>query len=274
MAYTQQESYWPTPNSTRKVYVNNWVAQGWTPQSNYTLGEINVRAYRVGYPGTIYVQIKAVDGDGLPTGPVLSSGSFNGNDVTINSGGQSCYAELTPFAVSNGVTYAIILYGVIGDANNCLVWKTKSAGDYDGGILSTSNNGINWSATSDDGTFQAYSTPMILIVGSSGGILTLSGSLLIEKIDELEGTISGELSLSGLLTISSAIELEGIISGQSILYGNIIQRFWINNRPNDYDPEKVYDEETSSWIDKDGRGGSRFQHKVVVVNDLGEIFVS
>jgi hypothetical protein len=276
MAYTNQINYWPTPNATQNIYGENWVAQSFIPSFNYSIGEIGFRAYRVGSPGvTCNVEIRTANEDGTPTSNVLTSGSFNGNNITQSTGGEEVLCEVTPYSLTSGVKYAIVISAPNGNSTNRIVWKTKSPGDYADGILSTSSNsGSNWSGTSQDGPFKVYSLPNVLLSGSSVGTSNLLGSLEIKTAIIIQGNLAGELVLSGELTISSVFLLSGAISGQSVLYGTIVQRFWIDNRPNNYDPDKVYDEETSSWVDKDGRGGSRFQNRVIVINDIGEIFVS
>lgn len=44
------------------------------------------------------------------------------------------------------------------------------------------------------------------------------------------------------------------------------------NRPFYYNPDLVWDEETTAWITNDARGGGRYQGQIVVVSDQGYVY--
>jgi hypothetical protein len=108
--------------------------------------------YKAGDPGTLHIYIRAVDGDGKPTGDNLATGSRESTDVTTDSGGAWYYWDLGAGApLTNGVQYSILIHA---DATD-YAWR------YDTGLA-----GINgyWQTlttfnkyTSDAEMFETYS---------------------------------------------------------------------------------------------------------------------
>ena len=67
----------------------NWRAQTFTVgASGHTITSVKLWLYRAGSPGTITVGIRAVDANGHPTGPDLTSGTTNGNTLTTDPFGE------------------------------------------------------------------------------------------------------------------------------------------------------------------------------------------
>lgn len=134
---------------------------------------------------------------------------------------------------------------------------------------------------------------IIEMSGSSAGISGADGNLLL-LFAFLSGSSAGQSSASGNLTITF-ISLSGSSAGQSGADGDIFVLVplsgssgavcsptaklaivyyteWINDRPDYYDPDSVWDEETKSWIANDARSGGRYNNRMVVMNDQGEIY--
>lgn len=49
---------------------------------------------------------------------------------------------------------------------------------------------------------------------------------------------------------------------------------WPTGRPEDYNPDKSWDEETGVWITSDSRGGGKYKQQLVVINDRGDVYFS
>lgn len=90
---------------------------------NYFISYVIIKAYRVLSPGTVNVSIRLTDGSGYPTGSDLSTGSFNGNDLTTAVGGQFLEVSMTSYELQKDTQYAIILSAPGADANNKLRWR-------------------------------------------------------------------------------------------------------------------------------------------------------
>lgn len=47
---------------------------------------------------------------------------------------------------------------------------------------------------------------------------------------------------------------------------------WPEVRPESYDADLVWDEESGTWISSDARGGSWYQLQILVISDQGKIY--
>lgn len=146
--HRQFESYDEGENSDFNTYGVNWWCQSFTPAVAHKINSVKFKMWRSGLPGTITVEIKAADASHFPTGPVLCSGTFNGNTLTTVTPGA--WYEITLGAgadLSEGVEYTIEIKATDGDASKLIKLRGNSVGLYLGGQAAyTLNSGGSWTA--------------------------------------------------------------------------------------------------------------------------------
>lgn len=219
---TSEEEYmfeeWGDPSVAKYEYYNTgdddyiyiadteYVAQTFTPSISHYINIVKIKAFRVGSPGNITVSITAVDGDGKPTGPDLSTGTFNGDIITTDSGGEWISIGMSEYLIESSTQYAIVVKALEGDATNWLAWLVDYSGSssytggegwwYDGDIWDNEGDVFDmmfeeWGSTSPTEKYENYSSDLtygVLDVDSittdSGGewiTITLSYSLLVSS---------------------------------------------------------------------------------------------
>lgn len=120
-------------NSASSNYTPYNNAQTWTATDDLSLSKISMSIYRVGNPGTIIMELLSTSG-GTP-GSVLASGTYNGNLITTDTGGE--YATVTmasAYTVASGTQYVASLV-VGGDASNKIVNRMNTGNPYSGGTM-------------------------------------------------------------------------------------------------------------------------------------------
>lgn len=261
MAYTQQETYWGTPNAVSDIYGNNWSAMTWITQSAYTITQVDIRIYRVGSPGIVTVSIKATDVNGKPTSDDLVFNTFNGDDVTTGTGGETWSIPFSGYALNNSTNYAIVVRASNGTSTNKIVWKVRTGNPYATGALTTSTDGgSTWAAPGTvDAAFTTYST---VASNYDEGTVVVTGT----------GIVSLSVEIGGLAYSEGIIVVSAIISTLLTVEVSFINK-WLKDRPEDYDSTLVYDEEITDWITNDGRGGGRFQNRILIIDELGNVYV-
>ena len=202
-----------------------WCAQTFTPSFGHTITSVKLRLYRIGSPGTIYVDIKGTDGSGHPTGSVLCSGSINGNNLTTDSAGA--WYEIT-LGVGTEL-YASTRYAIIvraPDANGeeqFVVWKGDATSPtYSGGNKEFSDTaGASWNTETWDMMFEEWGDPISVSYEITGLEPSQAYQIWIDgSYDHDETTdASGTLTWTGHdLDTSHSIDIkygEGIILGVS-----------------------------------------------------------
>jgi hypothetical protein len=124
----------------------------------FTVSSIDLPVLRVNafaHPGTVAIEIYAVDGDGHPTGSALSSGSFNGEVRPLNGSPHDfddidINVALTPVDLSSGVTYALVM---TPEASS-ITWYGTTSGYPDGVAIRKPVGG--WENTSNDLGFRLW----------------------------------------------------------------------------------------------------------------------
>ena len=89
-----------------------------------TLTSIHIRGYRVGNPGTVTLNIHNVDGESMPTGGPISTGSFNGNEIGTEM--QTIEVSMTPVVLSASTMYILTVSAGEGDIENHFGWGTST----------------------------------------------------------------------------------------------------------------------------------------------------
>ncbi|GAI73444.1 unnamed protein product, partial [marine sediment metagenome] len=119
---------------------------------------------KVGTPGTLTVEIRAVGLEGKPVGPALTSGTLDGTTITGTSRETAEWETITldtPVWLYAGLKYAIVCHGTGTSISNCIKWNYNTANPYlKGGLISSSDAGATWTAesVSMDLTFREYGT--------------------------------------------------------------------------------------------------------------------
>lgn len=117
------------------------VSQSRFPQSSATITTLKLRLRRRGAPGTFYVDIHAADAQHKPTGPVLASGSINGNTLTTVTWGLWYEIDLgAGFTPTAGQEYCTVGYILAGNATNYVDWRGSPAGMYVNGYCCYSDD--------------------------------------------------------------------------------------------------------------------------------------
>jgi hypothetical protein len=96
------------PIEEGRIYAVMCFAYPYQPGLNYWLDRVEFIAGEG--TGTVSIEIRADDGSGYPTGPVLASGSYEQVDTMSWQG-----ADLSPCVfVEQGVTYWVVLQPIVG----------------------------------------------------------------------------------------------------------------------------------------------------------------
>lgn len=158
------------------VYGTTWEAQTFTPSTAHKITSVKLKLYRQGSPGTLTVSIRATDGEGLPTGEDLCSGTTNGN--TLPLGSPYTWREITlgdGADLSADTKYAIVARAPAGDVTNTVFWRADiSSPTYEGGnFASSTDSGDSWTGnTSYDFMFEDWGEAIAPpVVGRSFGFI-------------------------------------------------------------------------------------------------------
>lgn len=129
---------------------------------NYNITSTKWKIWKTGSPGTITAVLKAVDGDGLPTGSDLSTGTYAGNTLTASSAGEVIEISMSSYEMQETTQYAIYLKATDGDSSNKIGSKFNYQGNpYSGGTwIATSSGDGGWGiqSSTSDFYFEVYGT--------------------------------------------------------------------------------------------------------------------
>ena len=123
--------------------------------SDHNVSQIHVFCKRFGTPGIVNINIYAADVNKKPTGPVLSSGSFDGDTLGVIGAWKDI--DVTPFAFLNGDWYVIVFDVPGAGAWHYFRWYGTFANVYPNAVGVYSNNaGATWSYLTIDYSFKIY----------------------------------------------------------------------------------------------------------------------
>jgi hypothetical protein len=118
-------------------------AQTFTPQSNFTLGDLRLKVWQPSNApadAQVVLKIYATDGDGHPTGDDIAvSTTWEYAGVTASWGNSYATAKWETFTLTSGVAlvagtkYAIVLYAYDNSYGNEAYWCYNTKGSYLGG---------------------------------------------------------------------------------------------------------------------------------------------
>ena len=135
-----------------------WLAQTFTPAISGYITKVSLKLFKTGSPVTGTVSIKAVDGNGKPTGADLCSMTFNAALLGASPGSMADYIFSTPAWLTAGRQYALCLSDTSAGGSNDIHWRMYFSNLYTGGLaLYSPDSGITWTADANkDAVFQTY----------------------------------------------------------------------------------------------------------------------
>ena len=150
---------------------------------DWQLTSVKLFSYRTGSPGTCYVGLRAVDANHKPTGVDLATGTASANGWSTDYHGAFNEVTLnTPYTLTNGTEYAIVVRVPGGDGSNLiqLCWGLNITSLYRG---TSSDSGVTWSAGSGASNY-------IQLWGVIKPTCTTQGAINLTKTSErLSGTV-------------------------------------------------------------------------------------
>lgn len=156
------ERYITAGGTLDAVYAERWFAQTFTigntgANVGHIISSVKLLIRRVGTIGWFNVHIRATDGAGLPAGPDLASGTYDGD--TLPTSTAFIEITLTPCQLLAGTKYAIVVEnGDQGGGGSILEWRRSTSAGYGGGSWCYStDSGVSWGTNlSRDYTFYEY----------------------------------------------------------------------------------------------------------------------
>ena len=145
-----------------------WTAQTFNATADHSVTSVKLLLYRYGFPGTVTVSIRATDGSGHPTGSDLTSGTIDGNTLTTAPWGLWYEIALSPYDLTSGTKYAIVVRAPSGNLTDYLRWSyDDSAPTYAGGNFeASSDSGTNWTTYADkDFMFEVWGESTVEVGG-------------------------------------------------------------------------------------------------------------
>ena len=155
-----KESFELSDGTGASIHGTTWGMQSWTTTSTYTITAVALYCYKFGSPGNITVSIRAVDGNGKPTGADLATVTVA--DSVISAFPTRAWYTFTfvlSYALDDATQYAIVFRATSGSGSHYFgPFGYGSSGYADGGFSSSSNSGSSWGAvsTANDMDFRIY----------------------------------------------------------------------------------------------------------------------
>jgi len=123
--------------------------------SDHQVTQVHIVAKKYGNPGNVNVEIYAADINKYPTGPVLSSGSFDGDTLLEVPGWQEI--DVSECSFVNGEWYVIVFNVPAAGSYNYFRWYGTFANVYPNAKeIYSYNSGVNWYTGIADFSFKVY----------------------------------------------------------------------------------------------------------------------
>lgn len=153
MAATKRENLITGDNDAENFTSSNWVAQTFTAESNHSVSKFVLKLINPNSEaGTATVSLRATS-SGLPTGSDLASGTLSLASISASGGWYDITLD-TPYNITNGVVYSIVIRSDIG---NGVGWRLGGNNYGNGSQCKSANSGSSWTAyTSYDQMFEVW----------------------------------------------------------------------------------------------------------------------
>ncbi|KKN46591.1 hypothetical protein LCGC14_0671410 [marine sediment metagenome] len=140
-----------------RVFSATWKAMTFTASQSYNITAVKLWSKRKNSCGDATVSIRAVDGDGKPTGADLADKTVLEANLPI----ISTWIEFlfgTPYALVSGTKYAIVVRTSSGDLSNYLLWYGTSTNlSPDVQHIHSTDSGSSWTVSDTrDYDFQTF----------------------------------------------------------------------------------------------------------------------
>jgi len=132
------------------IYGDTWAAQTFVPTVTHNITAVKLLMAKAGSPGTLTVNITAAPADVPSIGSNLCSGTTNASNFTTDSAGVWYTVNLTGgYQLAADTNYAIVMHNA-GTTFNWVYWRadTTSSSYSSGGYYTSTNAGVNWTASS------------------------------------------------------------------------------------------------------------------------------
>jgi len=135
-----------TDSMWNSIYASGNVHYGqtFTSNGNFNMKTLTLKCHKKGTPGTITVNIYAVDGANEPTGGSLSNQTFNGNILTEDTSGELVEIDMPDYNFVSGEDYCFVVSGGV-DLNNWVGVHYDLPGTYSSGnAIRSLDAGASW----------------------------------------------------------------------------------------------------------------------------------
>jgi len=144
-------------NSSNKWYCQTFTIGTTGTDEDQSISYIKVNVVKGGpsHPVNVYATIKAVDGDGKPTGSALSSGSTTTSDWSYTLTYETI--NMSAYTLVESTQYALIINIESSNMAAVQMQKDGSSPSYTGGSAGSSTDGSSWTMdTSSDVLFEIW----------------------------------------------------------------------------------------------------------------------
>lgn len=140
---------------------NMRMRQSFKPGFSGNLARINLWLMKKGSPGNLTVELYANSG-GNPTGAALASQVISSSDISSSFPNKVTCNFDTPYSVTSGTTYHIVIKGASVDSSNLYCWTVMPGNLYANGDAGySSDGGSSWSTEANyDFSFEVYSSSL------------------------------------------------------------------------------------------------------------------
>ena len=206
MAYTLQEYYDTGDGTYTEVYSIRWRSQTFTDAIGFDLTRVAIKAYRIGAPGDVTMNIMATTSN-KPSGDILGTVDVSANAWTDNSAGDWYNFDfVTPVTIPAATPYCFVLSIPGGNVGNQVRWKIDTTGSYLGGYwVSSTNSGSTWTVNAgSDGMFRTYGGDATSYVD-----MAFTDTVIFSEVFNLGLIIP--IGFTDTITFSEVLNLGGII---------------------------------------------------------------
>lgn len=161
MASTLRQNYTTGDDTNSVIYGNAWRAQTFTVAESHEIDQVDVYLGKTGAPtGTLTVGIYTTSaGKPVTAGETaLAEGTKAVADIAAGPAWVTITFD-TPYALTPGTKYAIVLHGPVGDGTKYINWRLDGTTPTytDGSTCTSANAGVLWTAiAAQDQLFKEY----------------------------------------------------------------------------------------------------------------------
>jgi len=127
--------------------------------TSHDITSLKMLVHKAGSPGIITFELKDVDSNNKPTGSVLTSGTTDGDTLTTNTDGEWREVMITPYTLSPGIMYSVVIYCTGADYVNSINIHGDGTSSYTAGNgMYSTDSGSTWTLYTMQFLFEEYGT--------------------------------------------------------------------------------------------------------------------